>query len=66
MVASTNDPYGSLRYVEARAEQWGSELKIIGAAGHINGQSELGDWPDGLALLRDFESRIVPSTTAPS
>lgn len=66
IVASTNDPYGSLPYVEARAQQWGSELKIIGAAGHINGQSELGDWPDGRALLRDFESRIVPSTTAPS
>lgn len=63
IVASTNDPYGSLPYVETRAKQWGSELQIIGAAGHINGQSELGDWPDGLALLRAFESRIEPSLT---
>lgn len=58
IVASTNDPYGSLPYVEAQAEHWGSEMKVIGAAGHINDQSELGDWPEGLALLRDFESRV--------
>jgi predicted alpha/beta hydrolase family esterase len=57
IVASTDDPYGSLRYVETRAKQWGSELKVIGPAGHINGQSDLGDWPEGLALLMDFESR---------
>jgi predicted alpha/beta hydrolase family esterase len=58
IVASTDDPYGSLPYVETRAGQWGSELKVIGAAGHINGQSELGDWPEGLALLRNFASRL--------
>lgn len=58
IVASTDDPYGSLPYVKTRAEQWGSELKVIGAAGHINGQSELGDWREGLALLRSFASRL--------
>ncbi|AYM09342.1 RBBP9/YdeN family alpha/beta hydrolase [Agrobacterium tumefaciens] len=58
IVASTNDPYGSLPYLQMRAEQWGSDLTIIGAAGHINGQSQLGDWPEGLALLRDFVSRL--------
>ncbi|AHG44089.1 hypothetical protein RLEG12_12995 [Rhizobium leguminosarum bv. trifolii CB782] len=57
IVASTNDPYGSLPYAEMRARQWGSELKIIGAAGHINGQSDLGDWPEGLALLTDFANQ---------
>lgn len=58
IVASTDDPYGSLSHVETRAEQWGSELEVIGAAGHINGQSELGDWLEGLALLRNFASRL--------
>ncbi|MGM4910269.1 RBBP9/YdeN family alpha/beta hydrolase [Rhizobium sp. 768_B6_N1_8] len=58
IVASTDDPYGSLPYVETRAGQWGSALEVIGAAGHINGQSELGDWPEGLALLRNFASRL--------
>ncbi|MEN3146831.1 alpha/beta hydrolase [Neorhizobium sp. IRAMC:178] len=58
IVASTNDPYGSMSYVETRAEQWGSELVVIGAAGHINGQSGLGGWPEGRALLKAFENRI--------
>lgn len=58
IVASTDDPYGSLPYVRTQAEQWGSNLKVIGAAGHINGQSELGGWPEGLTLLRDFVSRV--------
>lgn len=57
IVASTNDPYSSLPHVEARAEQWGTELRVIGAAGHINGQSGLSDWPEGLALLKDFAHR---------
>jgi len=58
IVASIDDPYGSLPSVETRAEQWGSELKVIGAAGHINGQSGLGDWPEGLAFLRNFAGRL--------
>lgn len=58
IVASTDDPYGALPYVQTRAEQWGCDLKIIGAAGHINGESELGNWPEGLALLREFQSRV--------
>lgn len=57
IVASTDDPYGSLPYVQKRANQWGSELKVIGAAGHINGESRLGDWPEGLAVLREFARR---------
>ncbi|NBB50830.1 alpha/beta fold hydrolase [Rhizobium sp. CRIBSB] len=58
VVASTDDLYGSLPYVQAQAERWGSDLTVIGAAGHINGQSELGDWPEGLALLQDFTRRL--------
>lgn len=58
IVASTNDPYSSLPYTQMRVEQWGSELKMIGAAGHINAQSDLGSWPQGLAILKCFESHI--------
>ena len=58
IVASTDDPYGSTSYVERRAVQWGSELAVIGAAGHINGQSGLGEWREGRVLLKSFESRI--------
>lgn len=51
VVTSTNDPYGTPDYAEARAKQWGSGLAVIGAFGHINAQSGLGDWPEGAALL---------------
>ncbi len=54
IVASTDDPYGSLPYAEMRAAQWGGDLEIIGAFGHINGQSGLEDWPEGRGLLRVF------------
>jgi predicted alpha/beta hydrolase family esterase len=51
VVTSTNDPYGSAEYAEARATQWGSRLVVIGPFGHINAESGLGDWPEGFALL---------------
>lgn len=58
IVASTNDPYGSFDFAQERAVQWGSELKAVGAAGHINDQSDLGAWPQGLTLLRDFSRTL--------
>ncbi|WP_322415116.1 RBBP9/YdeN family alpha/beta hydrolase [Mesorhizobium huakuii] len=51
VVTSTNDPYGSAEYAQARATQWGSRLAVIGPFGHINAESGLGNWPEGLALL---------------
>ena len=58
IVASSNDPYGSLPYVQARAGQWGSDLIDVGAKGHINGASNLGDWPEGRQILLEFDARI--------
>lgn len=54
VVASTDDPYGSLAHARACAVAWGSRLLNIGAAGHINASSGLGVWPEGLALLRQL------------
>jgi uncharacterized protein len=54
VVASTNDPYGSLAYGEACAGAWGSGLVNIGAAGHINASSGLGQWLEGHALLNQL------------
>lgn len=61
IVASTNDPYASLSYVQARAAQWGSEIINIGANGHINGASNLGDWPEGRRILEEFCARVTGS-----
>jgi len=51
LVASTNDPYGSIEFARACAIAWGSEFVNIGAAGHINSASGYGEWPEGLRLL---------------
>jgi predicted alpha/beta hydrolase family esterase len=58
IVASTNDPYGSLDYAQARAGQWGSQIHHAGAVGHINGASNLGDWPAGWELLTTFAREL--------
>jgi predicted alpha/beta hydrolase family esterase len=50
-VVSSDDPYCAPPRAQAMATDWGSELVQIGARGHINGDSGLGDWPEGVALL---------------
>lgn len=52
VVASSDDPFCSLDRARAIAADWGSAFDAIGARGHVNGDSGLGDWPEGLALLR--------------
>ena len=54
VVTSTTDPWLSAARAGQFAEAWGSELVVIGDAGHINVSSGHGDWPEGLALLRDW------------
>ena len=51
VVASSDDPFGSVAYARRCAADWGSDFVEIAAAGHINADSGLGDWPVGLALL---------------
>ncbi len=59
LVYSDDDPYcGPERSLEM-ATDWGSTSHRIGARGHINGDSGLGDWPAGLALLHGLVSRTV-------
>lgn len=54
VVASSDDPYGSPGHAAACAAVWGSRLVEVGAAGHINASSNLGDWPEGFALLQQL------------
>lgn len=57
VVASTDDPYDPDRYAERAAAAWGSTYVEVGAAGHLNADSGLGDWPQGFALL---EALLAP------
>jgi predicted alpha/beta hydrolase family esterase len=54
LVASSDDPYGSLAHAGGLAADWGSTFYHLGPCGHINADSGLGDWPDGQALLADL------------
>ncbi len=51
VVASTNDPYVTVTRASRFADAWGSRLITIGDAGHINGASGHGPWPEGEAML---------------
>jgi uncharacterized protein len=50
-VTSSDDPYSAPERSAAMARDWGAERIDIGARGHINGESGLGEWPEGRALL---------------
>lgn len=51
VVASTDDPYGSVSFSQRCAAAWGSRWYEIGARGHINADSGLGDWENGQRWL---------------
>jgi predicted alpha/beta hydrolase family esterase len=54
LVVSRDDPYCSFMRASALALAWGSQLVDVGACGHINAESNLGDWPQGHAFLKEF------------
>ncbi|MDB5849821.1 MAG: alpha/beta hydrolase [Rhodoferax sp.] len=51
LVASRSDPFASYAATSQLADAWGAELVDIGARGHVNAESGLGDWPQGRAWL---------------
>jgi uncharacterized protein len=51
VVASTDDPYGGVAFSQRCAAAWGSRWHDIGARGHINADSGLGDWEEGQRWL---------------
>lgn len=51
VVASTDDPWCAFERAEKWAAAWGAALHDLGARGHINSESGLGDWPQGRAWI---------------
>jgi predicted alpha/beta hydrolase family esterase len=51
VVASSDDPYGSVDFAQRCATAWGSRWIDIGPRGHINAESGLGDWEEGRRWL---------------
>lgn len=58
VVASSNDPYCSLKRAEHLASAWGSAIIDCGKSGHINVDSGHGPWPDGLLTFGIFLQRL--------
>jgi len=54
VVASTTDPYVEPGRVRTMSEAWRARLVDIGDAGHVNAESNLGDWPPGHRLLEEL------------
>jgi uncharacterized protein len=55
IVASTNDPYASLEQCAEWGAYWGSKLISVGDKGHINAQSGIAEWEEGLLFLKTFD-----------
>lgn len=54
LLGSRNDPYCRYERAEGLARDWGSRFIDMGERGHINAESGLGDWPEGLALIQPW------------
>ena len=63
VVSSTDDPYCSPERCAQMASDWGSQATTVGARGHINGASGLGDWPAGWALLQAMTQPMMQAMT---
>ncbi len=53
-VVSSNDPFCSLSSGQAMATAWGARCLQAGPLGHINSNSNLGDWAQGQVWLADL------------
>ncbi|MDJ1470869.1 RBBP9/YdeN family alpha/beta hydrolase [Xanthocytophaga flava] len=58
VVASTNDYYITLDRATQFADAWGSELIVIGEAGHINVAAGFGEWREGLDILKKLDNGL--------
>ncbi|QHI98879.1 alpha/beta fold hydrolase [Xylophilus rhododendri] len=66
VIASSDDPYASLARSREFAAAWGAALVDVGAQGHLNAASGLGDWPRAHAYLREAAgAAAVALPTAP-
>jgi predicted alpha/beta hydrolase family esterase len=62
VVISRDDPFVSFERGCLFADAWGAERVDVGAAGHINAASGLGDWPAGRDCLERLVARAPTAT----
>lgn len=54
VAASRNDPLGDYARVGELAQDWGSRLVDLGAAGHLNPASGFGKWPRAMQFVDEL------------
>jgi predicted alpha/beta hydrolase family esterase len=60
-VGSSNDPYCSLTRAQQFGFDWGTRFVSLGARGHLNADSGLGDWLEGHQWLRQLKAESLGS-----
>lgn len=60
VVASDDDPYAKTAYVWRLSRHWGARFVNAGPFGHINADSDIGDWPYGQYLLASLQPARTP------
>jgi predicted alpha/beta hydrolase family esterase len=64
LVASRNDPFADFGAAEELALAWGSQLVDAGAAGHLDSQSGLGIWEEGVSLCESLITSVADARRA--
>ena len=62
LVASRNDSFASFETCARIAAMWGCPLIDAGAIGHINADSDIGEWSEGVRLLASLVPQEEPDT----
>ncbi len=64
LMGSENDSYCSSERARQFADAWGAHWVSAGLMGHLNADSQLGDWPEGHAQLQKLRAQVQapPST----
>jgi len=58
VLASENDPFVTMDRSKFFAEAWNAHVENVGLLGHINAQSNLGEWEQGRKILAEFEKTL--------
>ena len=54
LLGSQNDPHCTLERAQFFAKSWGSDWIDMGPKGHLNADSQLGDWPEAHDFLNQL------------
>jgi uncharacterized protein len=59
LIASTNDPWMQITKAAYWADLWRTNFLPVDNLGHINAESNLGAWPQGIQELQNLTRRLT-------